>query len=133
MNNFKLLTETKTVITKWAVPSDASLEDLETGILFEMCIDQVRLDNQDIQPLKAMVEFRKTLEFEELTAEDQEDTDLYDPTATPMEHVMGAVEALLVQLPFQQEVPSSEALLTAIENLETLQREIARRIEALKH
>ena len=131
MNNFKLLTETKTVITKWAVPQEAVLEDLETVILFETCVDQVRLDNQVIQPLKAMVEFRKTLEFEELSAEDQEDTDLYDPTVTPMEHVMDAVEVLLVQP--DEELSATEHISKAIENLEALQREIARRIEELRN
>ena len=131
MNNFKLLTETKTVITKWAVPQEAALEDLETVILFETCVDQVRLDNQVIQPLKAMVEFRKTLEFEELSAEDQEDTDLYDPTVTPMEHVMDAVEVLLVQP--DEELSATEHISKAIENLEALQREIARRIEELRN
>jgi len=130
MNNFKLLTETKTVITKWAVPQEAALEDLETVILFETCVDQVRLDNQVIQPLKAMVEFRKTLEFEELSAEDQEETDLYDPTVTPMEHVMDAVEVLLVQ---PEELSATEHISKAIENLEALQREIARRIEELRN
>ena len=131
MNNFKLLTETKTVITKWAVPQEAVLEDLETVILFETCVDQVRLDNQVIQPLKAMVEFRKTLEFEELSAEDQEDTDLYDPTVTPMEHVMDAVEVLLVQP--EEDLSATEHISKAIENLEALQREIARRIEELRN
>lgn len=132
MNNFKLLTETKTVITKWAVPQEAALDDLETVILFETCVDQVRLDNQVIQPLKAMVEFRKTLEFEELSAEDQEDTDLYDPTVTPMEHVMDAVEVLLVHQP-EEDLSATEHISKAIENLEALQREIARRIEELRN
>ena len=132
MNNFKLLTETKTVVTKWAVPQGAALEDLETIILFETCVEQVRLDNQVIQPLKASVEFRKTIEFEEPSAEEQEDTDLYDPTATPLEYVMDAVEVLLVQQP-DEDLPATEHISKAIENLEALQREIAQRIEELRN
>ena len=59
---------------------------------------------------------------------------LYEPTSAPLDHVMDAVETLLVQLPSQQvELSSSEALLTAIENLEALQRLITQRIEELKH
>jgi hypothetical protein len=136
MNNFKLLTETRTVITKWAVPCEAVLEELDTGIIFETCVEQVRDKDQVIQPLKAQVEFKKTLEFEDLTAEEQQEMSptLYEATSSPLDHVMDAVETLLVQLPSQQvELSSSEALLMSIENLEALQRLITQRIEELKH
>ena len=136
MNNFKLLTETKTIITKWAVPCEAVLEELDTGIVFETCVEQVLENDNEIHALKAQVEFRKTLEFEVLTPEEQQEMSptLYDGTSEPLDHVMDAVETLLVQLPSQQEeLSSSEALLMAIENLEALQRSIAQRIEELKH
>jgi hypothetical protein len=135
MNNFKLLTETRTVITKWAVPCEAVLDELDTGIIFETCVEQVLDKDQVIQPLKAQVEFKKTLEFEDLTAEEQQEMSptLYEATSAPLDHVMDAVETLLVQLPSQQEVSSSEALLMSIENLEALQSLITQRIEELKH
>jgi hypothetical protein len=135
MNNFKLLTETRTVITKWAVPCEAVLEELDTGIIFETCVEQVLDKDQVIQPLKAQVEFKKTLEFEDLTAEEQQEMSptLYEATSAPLDHVMDAVETLLVQLPSQQELSSSEALLMSIENLEALQSLITQRIEELKH
>ena len=133
MNNFKLLTETKTIITKWAVPCEAVLEELDTGIVFETCVEQVLENDNEIHALKAQVEFRKTLEFEVLTPEEQQEMSptLYDGTSEPLDHVMGAVETLMVQAPFQQEL-SSDAIVTAIENLEALQRSIAQRIEDLK-
>jgi hypothetical protein len=135
MNNFKLLTETRTVITKWAVPCEAVLEELDTGIVFETCVEQVRDKDQVIHVLKSQVEFKKTLEFEDLTAEEQQEMSptLYEATSAPLDHVMDAVETLLVQLPSQQELSSSEALLMSIENLEALQSLITQRIEELKH
>jgi hypothetical protein len=134
MNNFKLLTETKTVITKWAVPCEAVLEELDTGIIFETCVEEVKEKGDTIHVLKAQVEFKKTLEFEDLTPEEQQEMSpmLYEATSAPLDHVMDAVETLLVQQPYQQDMSASEALLVAIENLEALQRSVAQRIEELK-
>jgi hypothetical protein len=126
MNNFKLLTETKTVITSWAVPCDAVLDELDTLCVFGTYVEQVREKGEVINPLKAQVEIKKTLAFEELTPEEQHEMTLYEATS-PLDHVMDAAEMLLVQLPAQD-----LSVLVAIENLEALQRLIAQRIEELK-
>jgi len=135
MNNFKLLTETKTIITKWAVPCDARLEDLDTRVIFDMVLEQVCDNFQPIEAPKAQVEYRKTLAFEELTPEEQEETSqsFYETSPPDMDYLMDAVETLLVQKPLEDEqLSTAEALLKSIENLEMLQRNIEAKLEELK-
>ncbi len=133
MNNFKLLTETKTVITKWAVPCEAVLEELDTGIIFETCVEEVKEKGDTIHVLKAQVEFKKTLEFEDLSAEEQQEMSpmLYEATSSPLDYVMDAVQTLLIEEPHQHE-SEDQGIGEAIENLEMLQRLIAQKIEDLK-
>jgi len=133
MNNFKLLTETKTVITKWAVPCEAVLEELDTGIIFETCVEEVKEKGDTIHVLKAQVEFKKTLEFEDLTPEEQQEMSpmLYEATSSALDYVMDAVQTLLIEEPRQHE-SEDQGIGEAIENLEMLQRLIAQKIEELK-
>lgn len=133
MNNFKLLTETKTVITKWAVPCEAVLEELDTVIIFETCVEEVKEKGDTIHVLKAQVEFNKTLEFEDLTPEEQQEMSpmLYEATSSPLDYVMDAVQMLLIEEPHQHE-SEDQGIGEAIENLEMLQRLIAQKIEDLK-
>jgi hypothetical protein len=133
MNNFKLLTETKTVITKWAVPCEAVLEELDTGVIFETCVEEVKEKGDTIHVLKAQVEFKKTLEFEDLTPEEQQEMSpmLYEATSSALDYVMDAVQTLLIEEPRQHE-SEDQGIGEAIENLEMLQRLIAQKIEELK-
>ena len=125
MNNFKLLTETKTIITSWAVPHDAVLEDMTTGILYDYCLDQVYQNGNKVDVSKVQVEYKKTLELEELDAEEQQDAVFYPPPPKPLDVVIETVDTLLIKK------EGTEDLMDAIENLELLKNWITMRIGEL--
>ena len=126
MNNFKLLTETKTIVTKWAVPQDAALEDMSTGILYDYCLEQVYHDGVKVEPPKVQLEFSKTLTMEELSAEEQQDTVFYPPPQ-PLDTVIETIETLLIQKDDVSEID----LINSYEQLELLKNWITMRMSTL--
>jgi len=127
MNNFKLLTETKTIVTKWAVPQDAALEDMSTGILYDYCLEQVYHDGVKVEPPKVQLEYSKTLTMEEITAEEQQDAVFYPPPALPLDTVIDTIETLLIQ---KDDVTGID-LINSYEQLELLKNWITMRMQTL--
>jgi len=127
MNNFKLLTETKTIVTKWAVPQDANLEDMSTGILYDYCLEQVYHEGVKVEPPKVQLEFSKTLAMEEITAEEQQDTVFYPPPPQPLDVVIETIETLLIQKNDVSEID----LINSYEHLELLKNWITMRMGTL--
>jgi len=127
MNNFKLLTETKTIVTKWAVPQDANLEDMSTGILYDYCLEQVYHEGVKVEPPKVQLEFSKTLAMEEITAEEQQDTVFYPPPPQPLDVVIETIETLLIQKNDVSEID----LINSYEHLELLKNWITMRMTTL--
>jgi hypothetical protein len=127
MNNFKLLTETKTIITSWAVPQDAVLEDMSTGILYDYCLDQVYQNGDKVELPKVQVEYKKTLELQELDAGEQQDAVFYPPPPKPLDVIIDTAETLLIK----KEGTTEEDIMDAIENLELLKNWITMRIGEL--
>lgn len=100
MNNFKLLKETRTFTTLWAVPQDARLEDMNTSVFWEYCLTQVTQDGQKIDAPKVQQHVNRTLELEELSAEEQETIFQPEPAIrnpTRLDCVIETVETLLVR------------------------------------
>jgi hypothetical protein len=127
MNNFKLLTETKTIITKWAVPQEAKLEDMSTGILYDYCLEQVYHEGVKVEPPKVQLEFSKTLEMQEISAEEQQDAVFYPPPPKPLDVVIDTIETLLIQ----KETIVELDLINSYEELELLKRWITMRMASL--
>jgi hypothetical protein len=127
MNNFKLLTETKTIITSWAVPHDAVLEDMSTGILYDYCLEQVCQNGNKLDVSKVQVEYKKTLELQELDAEEQRDAYFYPPPPKPLDVVIETMETLLIK----KEGTTGDDIIEAIENLELIRNWITMRIGEL--
>ena len=127
MNNFKLLTETKTIITSWAVPQDTHIENMQTGILFDYCMDQVYADGEKVDVPKVQVEYKKTLELQELDAEEQRDAYFYPPPPKPLDVVIETMETLLIK----KEGTTGDDIIEAIENLELIRNWITMRIGEL--
>jgi len=127
MNNFKLLTETKTIVTKWAVPQDTNLEDMSTGILYDYCLEQVYHDGAKVEPPKVHLEFSKTLAMEELTTEEQQDAVFYPPPPKPLDVVIETIETLLIQKNDVSEID----LINSYEHLELLKNWITMRMGTL--
>jgi len=127
MNNFKLLTETKTIVTKWAVPQDTNLEDMSTGILYDYCLEQVYHDGAKVEPPKVQLEFSKTLAMEELTTEEQQDAVFYPPPPQPLDVVIETIETLLIQKNDVSEID----LINSYEHLELLKNWITMRMTTL--
>jgi len=127
MNNFKLLTETKTIVTKWAVPQDTNLEDMSTGILYDYCLEQVYHDGAKVEPPKVQLEFSKTLAMEELSAEEQQDAVFYPPPPQPLDVVIETIETLLIQKNDVSEID----LINSYEHLELLKNWITMRMGTL--
>ena len=124
-NNFKLLTETKTIITSWVVPQDAALEDMSTSILYDYCLDQVCQNGNKVDVSKVQVEYKKTLELEELDAE--EDIYFYPPPPKPLDVVIETADTLLIK----KEDSTEEDIICAIENLELLKQWVEMRMAEL--
>ena len=127
MNNFKLLTETKTIVTKWAVPQDTNLEDMSTGILYDYCLEQVYHDGAKVEPPKVQLEFSKTLAMEEISAEEQQDAVFYPPPPQPLDVVIETVETLLIPKENVEELD----LINSYEQLELLKNWITMRMAEL--
>jgi hypothetical protein len=123
-NNFKLLTETKTIITSWAVPQDAVLEDMSTGILFDYCLDQVCQNGNKVDVSKVQVEYKKTLELQEL---DTEDIYFYPPPPKPLDVVIETADTLLIK----KEDSTEEDIVETLENLELLKQWVEMRMAEL--
>ena len=126
MNNFKLLTETKTIITSWAVPQDTNLDNMSTGILYDYCLDQVYDDGNAIEAPKVQVEFKKTLALQELDAGEQQEAYFYPPPPKPLDVVIDTVETLLVQK------EEAEDIINSLEQLELLKNWITMRMIELR-
>ena len=122
MNNCKLLTETKTIITSWAVPQDAVLEDMSTGILYDYCLDQVCQNGNKVDAPKVQVEFRKTLELQEMDGELME-----YPPAKPVDVIIDTMETLLIK----KENVTGDDIIDAIEHLELIKSWITMRLAEL--
>jgi len=127
MNNFKLLTETKTIITKWAVPQDALLENMNTGVLYDLCLEQVYEDGAKIDPPKVQVEIKKTLEIEEISTEEQGDAYFYPPPPKALDLVIDTVDTLLIP----KENVTGIDLINSYEQLELLRNWITMRMATL--
>jgi len=128
MNNFKLLTETKTIVTKWAVPQDANLGNMTTGILYDYCLEQVYEDGVKVDPPKVQLEFSKTLTMEEISTEEQQDAVFYPPPPQPLDVVIDTIETLLIQ----KEDVNELDLINSMETLELLKDWITLRITELR-
>lgn len=132
MNNFKLLKETRTFTTLWAVPQDVRLEDMNTSVFWEYCLTQVTQDGQKIDAPKVQQHVNRTLELEELSAEEQEET-IFQPepairNPTRLDCVIETVETLLVPKVDDTEDGTNNVL----EKLELLKRWIDMRMLELR-
>jgi len=128
MNNFKLLTETKTIVTKWAVPQDANLGNMTTGILYDYCLEHVYEDGVKVDPPKVQLEFSKTLTMEEISTEEQQDAVFYPTPPQPLDVVIDTIETLLIQ---KEDVTELD-LINSMETLELLKDWITLRITELR-
>jgi hypothetical protein len=79
---FKVLKETRTITTLWAVPADARIEDLDTQVFYEYCLDQVTHGGIQVPMPRIQVQGNKTLELEEPTVEEQQKHHLSTRTYT---------------------------------------------------
>ena len=127
MNNFKLLTETKTIVTKWAVPQDTNLGDMSTGILYDYCLEQVYQDGAKADPPKVQLEFSKTLTMEEISTEEQQDAVFYPPPPQALDVVIDTIETLLIQ---KEDITEID-LINSYEQLELLKNWITMRMATL--
>jgi hypothetical protein len=126
---FKVLKETRTITTLWAVPADARIEDLDTQVFYEYCLDQVTHGGIQVPLPKIQVQVNKTLELEEPTVEEQQNTTFQPepiPNPRPMYCVIDTVEALLVRNQSEDNINNS------LEELELLKRWIDRRMLELR-
>jgi hypothetical protein len=126
---FKVLKETRTITTLWAVPADARIEDLDTQVFYEYCLDQVTHGGIQVPLPKIQVQVNKTLELEEPTVEEQQNTTFQPepiPNPRPMDCVIDTVEALLVRNQSEDNINNS------LEELELLKRWIDRRMLELR-
>jgi hypothetical protein len=123
---FKVLKETRTITTLWAVPADARIEDLDTQVFYEYCLDQVTHGGIQVPLPKIQVQVNKTLELEEPTVEEQQNTtfqpDPLIPNPTNLDCVVETVEALLVRNQSEDNINNS------LEQLELLKRWIDTRM-----
>ena len=127
---FKILKETRTITTLWAVPQDARIEELDTQVFYEYCLDQVTHGGIHVPTPKIQVLGNKTLEIEELSVEEQQNTTFQPeptiPNPIPLDCVIETVEALLVR------TQSEDNINNTLEELEMLKRWIDMRMLEIK-
>ena len=126
---FKVLKETRTITTLWAVPADARIEDLDTQVFYEYCLDQVTHGGIQVPMPRIQVQGNKTLELEEPTVEEQQNITFQPepiPNPTNLDCVIETVEALLVRNQSEDNINNS------LEQLELLKRWIDRRMLELR-
>ena len=125
---FKVLKETRTITTLWAVPADARIEDLDTQVFYEYCLDQVTHGGIQVPMPRIQVQCNKTLDLEEPTVEEQNITFQPEPIPNPtnLDCVVETVEALLVRN------QSEDNINNTLEQLELLKRWIDRRMLELR-
>ncbi len=125
---FKVLKETRTITTLWAVPADARIEDLDTQVFYEYCLDQVTHGGIQVPMPRIQVQCNKTLDLEEPTVEEQNITFQPEPIPNPtnLDCVVETVEALLVRNQSEDNINNS------LEELELLKRWIDRRMLELR-
>ena len=123
---FKVLKETRTFTTLWAVPADARIEELDTQVFYEYCLDQVTHGGIQVPMPKIQVLVNKTLELEEPTVEEQQNITFQPeptiPNPTNLDCVVETVEALLVRNQSEDNINNS------LEQLELLKRWIDTRM-----
>ena len=123
---FKVLKETRTFTTLWAVPPYARIQDLDTQVFYEYRLDQVTHGGIQVPLPKIKVQVNKTLELEELSVEEQQNTtfqpDPLIPNPTNLDCVIETVEALLVRNQSEDNINNS------LEQLEMLKHWIDMRI-----
>jgi hypothetical protein len=127
---FKVLKETRTITTLWAVPPDARIEDLDTQVFYEYCLDQVTHGGIQVPMPRIQVHGNKTLELEEPTVEEQQNITFQPEPGIlhpmPLDCVIETVEALLVRNETEDNINNT------LEQLEFLKRWIDMRMLELR-
>ena len=123
-----MLKETRTITTLWPVPADARIEDLDTQVFYEYCLDQVTHGGIQVPMPRIQVQGNKTLDLEEPTVEEQNITFQPEPIPNPtnLDCVVETVEALLVRNQSEDNINNS------LEQLELLKRWIDTRMLELR-